>query len=100
LGIHIPDHGYACGCFNQSNYEGSVLLIMKNWNYRVVKRIWNHPYLHEPMELFDICEVSYKENGDIDYISDSLITEESIGDLIKTLHCMSESLDKPILESD
>jgi hypothetical protein len=52
------------------------------------------------MELFDICEVSYKENGDIDYMTESLITEENIDDLRKTLHWMLESLDKPILESD
>ena len=71
---------------------------MENWNYRVVKRIWNHKYLHEPMELFDICEVYYDENGDIDYITDSLITEESIDDLRKTLQWMLESLDKPVID--
>ena len=73
---------------------------MRHWNYRVVKRIWNHPYLHEPMELFDICEVSYKENGDIDYMTEGLITEQSLADLRDTLRWMLESLDKPILESD
>ena len=72
---------------------------MVRWiDYRVIKRIWNHKYLHEPMELFDICEVYYDENGDIDYITDSLITEESIDDLRKTLQWMLESLDKPVIE--
>ena len=74
---------------------------MVRWiDYRVIKRIWNHKYLHEPMELFDICEVYYDENGDIDYITDSLITEESIDDLRKTLQWMLESLDKPFFDFD
>ena len=73
---------------------------MVRWNYRVVKRIWNHKYLHEPMELFDICEVYYDENGDIDYMTDSLITEESIDDLRKTLQWMLESLDKPVIDKE
>jgi len=73
---------------------------MGHWNYRVVKRIWNHKYLHEPMELFDICEVYYDENGDIDYATESLITEESLDDLRKTLHWMLESLDKPIIDEE
>ena len=71
---------------------------MANWNYRVVKRIWNHKYLHEPMELFDICEVYYDENGDIDYMTEGLITEESIDDLRKTFQWMLESLDKPVID--
>ena len=71
---------------------------MGNWNYRVVKRIWNHPYLHEPMELFDICEVCYDENGGIDSMTEALITEESLDDLRDTLRWMLESLDKPIIE--
>jgi hypothetical protein len=52
------------------------------------------------MELFDICEVSYKENGDIDYMTEGLITEQSLADLRDTLRWMLESLEKPILESD
>ena len=71
---------------------------MGNWNYRVVKRIWNHKYLHEPMELFDICEVCYDENGGIDSMTEALITEESLADLRDTLRCMLESLDKPIID--
>jgi hypothetical protein len=71
---------------------------MGHWNYRVVKRIWNHKYLHEPKELFDICEVYYDENGEIDYMTSSLITEDSIDDLRETLQWMLDSLDKPIIE--
>jgi hypothetical protein len=71
---------------------------MENCNYRVVKRIWNHPYLHEPKELFEICEVSYDEHGIPEYLSDSLITEESIDDLRETLQRMLESLDKPVID--
>ena len=73
---------------------------MEDWNYRVVKRIWNHKYLHEPKQLFDICEVYYDKNGDIDYMTDSLITEESLDDLRKTLHRMLESLDKPVIDEE
>ena len=73
---------------------------MENWNYRVVKRIWNHKYLHEPKELFEIHEVYYDENGDVDYMTESLITEDSLDDLRKTLHCMLESLDKLIIDEE
>jgi len=50
------------------------------------------------MELFDICEVHYDEHGDIDYVTESLVTEESLDDLRDTLRWMLESLDKPIIE--
>lgn len=73
---------------------------MGNWNYRVVKRIWNHKYLHEPMELFDICEVYYDENGDIHGMSGGLITEDSLDDLRQTLQWMLESLDKPVIDEE
>jgi hypothetical protein len=69
-----------------------------NWNYRVVKRIWNHPYLHEPTELFDICEVYYDENGDVDYMTDPVVTEDSIEDIRETLQWMLDSLDKPVID--
>jgi hypothetical protein len=73
---------------------------MGTWSYRVVKRIWNHKYLHEPKELFDICEVYYDENGDIDYMTDSLITEESLADLRDTLRWMLESLEEPVIDKE
>jgi len=71
---------------------------MGNWNYRVVKRIRNHKYLHEPQELFDICEVYYDDNGEIDYMTDAYITEHSIEDIRETLQWMLESLDKPVID--
>jgi len=71
---------------------------MESWNYRVVKRIWNHPYLHEPTEFFDLCEVCYDENGDVDYMTEPYITEHSIEDMRETLKWMLESLDKPVIE--
>jgi hypothetical protein len=73
---------------------------MENWNYRVVKRIWNHKYLHEPMELFDLCEVYYDENGDVDYMTEAYITEHSIEDMRETLQWMLDSLDKPIIDKE
>ena len=73
---------------------------MGHWNYRVVKRIWNHKYLHEPMELFDSCEGYYDENGDIHGMSGGLITEDSLDDLRQTLQWMLESLDKPVIDEE
>lgn len=72
--------------------------MMGNWNYRIVKRIWNHPYLHEPTELFEICEVQYDKDGIPEYLSDGLITEHSIEDMGETLKRMLESLDKPVID--
>jgi hypothetical protein len=82
----------------KDNWNYSVVKLKDNWNYRVVKRIWNHPYWNEPTELFDICEVYYDENGDVDYMTDPVVTEDSIEDIRETLQWMLDSLDKPVID--
>jgi hypothetical protein len=64
----------------------------------VVKRIWNHPYLHEPRNYLKFREVYYDENGDVDYMTDGFITEHSVEDIRETLQWMLESLDKPVID--
>ena len=48
--------------------------------------------------MFDLCEVYYDENGDVDYMTDAYITEHSIEDMRETLQWMLESLDKPVID--
>ena len=48
--------------------------------------------------MFDLREVYYDENGDVDYMTDAYITEHSIEDMRETLKWMLESLDKPVIE--
>ena len=93
----MSDYGYACGCFSESIYEGSVLLIMGTWNYRIIKRSWYNKLHEEYQDMFDLCEVYYDENCDVDYITEAYITEHSIEDMRKTLQLMLDSLEKPIV---
>ena len=69
------------------------------WNHRVIKRIYNHKYLHEPETLFEIREVFYDENGDISGIAETPdVISHSLKDLKWTLNMMLESCDKPIID--
>jgi len=71
---------------------------MSDWNYRVVKRMWYNKLHEDDQEMFDLCEVYYDENGDVDYMTDAYITEHSIKDMRETLQWMLESLDKPVID--
>ena len=71
---------------------------MADWNYRIVKRIWYNKLHEDHQEMFDLREVYYDENGDVDYMTDAYITEHSIEDMRETLQWMLESLEKPVIE--
>jgi len=71
---------------------------MGNWDYRIVKRIWYNKLHEDYQDMFDLCEVYYDENGDVDYMTEAYITEHSIKDMRETLQWMLESLDKPVIE--
>jgi hypothetical protein len=71
---------------------------MADWNYRIVKRIWYNKLHEDNQEMFDLREVYYDENGDVDYMTDAYITEHSIEDMRETLQWMLESLDKPVID--
>jgi len=73
---------------------------MSDWNYRVVKRMWYNKLHEDDQEMFDLCEVYYDENGDVDYITEAYITEHSIDDIRETLQWMLQSLDKPVIERE
>lgn len=69
------------------------------WNFRVVKRIKNHKYLHEPEELYEIREVFSDENGDISNISEMpYITANNLNDLKSILDTMTRSCEKPVID--
>ena len=71
---------------------------MGTWDYRIVKRIWYNKLHEDNQEMFDLREVYYDENGDVDYMTDAYITEHSIEDMRETLQWMIESLDKPVID--
>lgn len=71
---------------------------MADWNYRIVKRIWYNKLHEDHQEMFDLREVYYDENGDVDYMTDAYITEHSIENMRETLQWMLESLEKPVIE--
>lgn len=65
------------------------------WNYRVVKAVYNHKYLHEPETLYQIREVYYDKNGKINGIAQTAeISSDSLDGLKFTLRKMIESLEK------
>jgi len=70
----------------------------KGWDYRIVKRIWYNKLHEDHQDMFDLCEIYYDENGDVDYITEPYITEHSIEDMKETLKLMLESLDKPVID--
>ena len=45
---------------------------MGTWDYRIVKRIWYNKLHEDHQEMFDLREVYYDENGDIDYMTYAL----------------------------
>ena len=70
-----------------------------SWNYRIVKRIHHHKYFHEPETLYEIREVYYDENGDISHIAEMPdVIGNSIEELKWTLHKMTESCDKSVID--
>jgi len=72
---------------------------MVRWiDYRVIKRIWYNKLHEDYQDMFDLCEVYYDENGDVDYMTEPYITEHSIEDMRETLKWMLESLDKPVVD--
>ena len=73
---------------------------MGNWDYRIVKRIWYNKLNEDHQDMFDLCEVYYDENGDVDYMTEAYITEHSIEDMRETLQWMLDSLDKPIIDKE
>ena len=73
---------------------------METWNYRIVKRIWYNKFHEDHQDMFDLCEVYYDENGDVDYMTEAYITEHSIEDMRETLKLMLESLDKPVIDQE
>jgi hypothetical protein len=73
---------------------------MGNWDYRIVKRIWYNKLNEDHQDMFDLCEVYYDENGDVDYMTEAYITEHSIEDMRETLKWMLESLDKPVIDKE
>jgi len=74
---------------------------MVRWiDYRVIKRIWYNKLHEDYQDMFDLCEVYYDENGDVDYMTEPYITEHSIEDMRETLKWMLESLDKPVLDKE
>jgi len=71
---------------------------MGSWDYRIIKRIWYNKLHEDHQDMFDLREVYYDENGDVDYMTDAYITEHSIEDMRETLKWMLESLDKPVID--
>lgn len=70
-----------------------------SWNHRVIKRVHNHKYLHEPEIFYEIREVFYDNNGDITAIAETPdVMSDSLDDLKWTLNKMLESCDKPIVD--
>lgn len=73
---------------------------MNHWNYRVVKRVWHNKFHQDDQDLFEICEVYYDEDNQIEYITEPYITEDSIEDLRETLKLMIASIDKPMVDRE
>ena len=70
-----------------------------SWNHRVIKRVHNHKYLHEPEIFYEIREVFYDNNGDITAIAETPdVMSDSLDGLKWTLNKMLESCDKPIID--
>lgn len=72
-----------------------------SWNHRVVRRFYPNTHMDDSM-LYEIYEVYYKEDGNIDGITEEpiRIREENIDDLRKTVERLTECLEQPIIDYD
>jgi len=70
--------------------------LVAGWEVRVVKRLKDHKYFHEPREVYELRNVYIDESGMVSRIDDNLpIFESTLEELrLSLLQCF----EKPIIE--
>lgn len=70
-----------------------------SWNHRVVRRTYPNTHMDDSM-LYELYEVYYNSDGTINGITEEpiRISEETVGDLRKTVERLTKCLEQPIID--
>ena len=72
-----------------------------SWNYRIVKKIYSNKCVTEPETIYEIREVYYNKEKNIEMIgSNSYIMGTSLDEVVQSLHRMLDGCKDPIIDYD